>query len=316
MTIKKVLLLPNDRTAVENLCLDNNGDTCALIKIKTDNVEGIHFSNPNQYIKSSYENGVYSVYIPVNIGRKLDFIHKDYMPVQLDFSDYGYRHLKKGKTYMVILETPKISELISSVVLKVEPKDSRIIFDGSSFVANSSGTFEIPVTVGRHSYWVSADNFHSYNSSISVGKSEVKTISVRLQPIMHEVLIVCNIKKARVFVDNTEYGVIGRLRIPQGSHTIRVQADGYIDEEKNVDIVSSTGSLVFSLKENKEVSYVHATPVTIYSNFSNIYKNNKKIKGWYNGAIIMFMPGYYMLSDDKGKSKKIIVGDKPMRISF
>ena len=97
MTIKSVALQPSDKTATIQPCLDNNGDTCALLKIKTDNLEGLEFSNPNQYIKKTYSDGIYSVYLP-ELSRKLDFKHKDYMPIQLDMADYGYRKLRRGKT--------------------------------------------------------------------------------------------------------------------------------------------------------------------------------------------------------------------------
>jgi hypothetical protein len=102
--------------------------------------------------------------------------------------------------------------------------------------------------------------------------------------------------------------------LPQGEHNIRVQADGFVDSEKNVMITSSTAPLSFILKENARVTHVHATPVKILSSSSRIYKNNKQIKGWTTGATIMFMPGEYMLSDDEGNTKIIIVGTKPMLV--
>ena len=72
----------------------------------------------------------------------------------------------------------------------------------------------------------------------------------------------------------------------------------------------------FILKENRRVTHIHATPVTIYSKSTSIYKNNKKIKEWSNGATIMFMPGKYLLSDDKGNTRKIIVRNEPMEITL
>ena len=315
ITIKSVSLQPADKAAIEQLCLDNNGDTCALLKIKTNHVEGLQFSNPNQYIKYSYKDGVYWVYVP-NQSRRLDFLHKDYMPVSLDMEVYGYRRLKKGKTYLVTLDIPQLTELKSSVIIKVEPKNSNIIFDDKNYGYNPNGIFEIPILSGRHSYMVSADNYNSFNSIINVGKNEVKTISIRLQPILHEVIIESNIDKARVFIDNVDYGKVGKIMIPQGFHNIRVQADGYIDSEKEMIVNSSIKNLSFTLSENKKVTHIHATKVTIYSNSKNIYKNNKKIKGWYNGATIMFMPGKYMLSTNKGISKIIIVGTEPMVVDL
>jgi len=315
ITIKNVSIQPADQTAVLNPCLDNNGDTCALLKIKTDRLEGIEFSNPNQYIKVDYRDGIYTVYVPT-VTRKLDFLHKDFMPVQIDMADYGYRKLRAGKTYLITLDAHRISELKSSVLIKVEPKSSKIIIDEQNYNANSNGTIELPIASGRHHYTIVADNYTSQNGDFTIGKSEAKTLTIKLQPIMHEVLVGSNVRNARVFVDNLDYGGVGKVLIPQGNHTIRVQADGYVDGEKNVNINSYTGSLSFVLKENKKVTHIHATPVTIYSNSKYIYKNKKRIKDWTNGATIMLMPDKYILEDDDGNTKKIVVGDKPMEVKM
>ena len=316
LIVKSVSLQPNDMTAIENPCFDQNGDTCALLKIKTDNLEGIEFSNPNQYIKTRYSAGTYYVYVPT-ISKKLDLGHKDYMPLQIDMSDYGYKKLRKGKTYLVVLDAPKKTDLKSSVIIKIEPKQAQIIFDGQKSVINQSGTYEFSIVPGNHLYEISAPNYHSQKGTVSVGKSEAKTISVRLQPITYEVLVESNVKSARVFVDNIDYGGVGKLMIPQGTHTIRVQADGYVDMERSVIVNSSATPLSFILKKNKRTTHIHATPVTIYAPQSaRIYKNNKKIEEWTNGAVIMFMPGKYMLSDDFGNTQKITVGSEPMTVNL
>lgn len=313
ITIKSVALQPSDKSAIEHLCLDNNGDTCALMKIKTDNLEGIEFTNRNQYIKTSYTDGVYLVYLPES-SRRLNFIHKDYMPVQLDLADYGYRRLRKGKTYLVVLDAPKKTDLKSSVILKIEPQNAVVTFDKKVLDSSDNGTYEIPVTAGSYSYSISAENYLKKEGTISVVKNEVKTFPIRLKPITHEVIVGSNVDKARVFIDNIDYGSIGKIIIPQGEHNIRVQAEGYVDEEKQVAVNASTGSLSFILKENKRVTHIHATPVTIYSSSSTVYKNNKRIKEWSNGAAIMFMPGKYLISDDTGASMKIEVGSEPMTV--
>ena len=313
ISIKSVSLMPADKSASNQVCLDNNGDTCALLKIKTDHVEGIQFPNSSQYLKYDYIDGFYWVYVPT-INRKLDLLHKDYLPVTLDLADFGYRRLKSGKTYVVTLDIPRLTELKSSVIIKVEPSNSKVIFDEKDYGSSPSGTFEIPISSGRHSYMVYSDNYSSTNNIITIGKNEVKTITIRLNPILHPVTIGSNVDNARVYVDNIDYGRVGKLMLPQGEHNIRVQADGFVDSEKDVLITSSTAPLSFILKENARVTHIHATPVIITSRSSKIYKNNKQIKGWKNGATIMFMPGKYMLSDDEGNTKIIIVGTKPMLV--
>lgn len=313
IAIKTMAMQPFDKTAIEQPCFDNNGDTCALLKIKTDNLVGIEFTNSNQYIKATYADGIYSVYLP-ELSRKLDFQHKDYMPVQLDVSEFGYKKLRKGKTYLVVLDAPKKTELKSSVILKTDPQKAKVVFDKKLLGPSMNGTYEIPVTEGVYTYKVEADNYQPKEGAISVAKSEVKTFIIRLPPITHEVDVKCNVEKARVFVDNIDHGKIGKVMIPQGEHTIRVQAEGYVDSEKHVSIGSSTDYLSFVLKENKRVTHVHATPVQIYSDSPSIYKDNKKIKEWSDGEVILFMPGKYQLSDDRGNTKKIIVTSKPMTV--
>lgn len=317
LEIRNVSLQPSDNSATLYPCLDNNGDTCALIKIKTDNLDGIVFPNSNQFIKTSYSSGIYSVYLPA-LSRKLDLQHKDYMPLQIDMSEYGYKKLRKGKTYLVVLHAPKKNDLKSSVVLKIEPQTAVVTFDKKILDSSEKGTYEIPVTAGTYSFMVKSENYQLKEGSISVGKSEVKTVSIRLMPITHEVLVGSNVDKARVFVDNIDYGQVGMIVIPQGEHIIRVQAEGYVDSEKKVSVNVSTKTLSFILKENKRTTHIHATPVKIYApNSLYVYKNGKKIKEWTNGATIMFMPGKYLLSTfERGNEKEIIVGSEPMVINL
>lgn len=126
-----------------------------------------------------------------------------------------------------------------------------------------------------------------------------------------------NVVTARVLVDNTEWGGIGKLLIPQGEHTIRVQADGYVDMAQNVTINALTAPLSFQLEENKRTTHIHPTPVTIYSKSSCVYKNSKERIGWTNGATIMFMPSEYMLgAPDNEKEMKIVVGEDSLKVNL
>lgn len=311
--IKSVTMQPSDFSAVEHAVLDNNGDTCALLKIKTDYLEGLEFPNTNQYVKSSYESGVYFVYVPV-IGRKIDFRHKDYLSGTIDMSNYGYKRLKGGKTYLVTLVAPRVNELKSKVVIKVDPIDANVRFDGTSQEINGSGTYDIAVSQGNYSYEVKKENYEPKLGTVNIGKTEVKTLSIKLKPIMYKCQIKGNVRNARVLVDNIDYGNVGVLYLPHGQHDIRIQADGYIDWTYNVKIMSEM-TIPFTLRENTVITHVHPTPVTIYSpGASAVYKDNKKISGWKNGDTIMIMPGKYVFSDNKGNKKKVIVGYEQMKI--
>ena len=314
LVVKSVSLQPADKTAIQQPVLDANGDTCALIKLKI-NLQGIEFANKTQYVgEVKYADGVYYIYKSPNGARFISYQHPDYVPGQIDFSDYGYRRLKGGKTYLALLEAPVKGMVKSIVVLKVFPLSSVVTFDNNKVPLSENGVYEFPVSEGVHNYVVEEPNHQPLRSSISVGENDKKTQAVHLQPITHSVNIQCNISNAHVFLDNIDYGKIGQHNVPQGEHIIRIQADGYLDVEETVDINASTPKLTYSLKKNENRIDIHATDVTIISSSKRIYKDNKEIKGWKSGSVVKFMPGSYMLSDDKGEQKIINVGTTPMKV--
>ena len=314
LKIKEVSLQPSDKTAFLSPCLDSNGDTCALIKIKVPNVEGLEFSNKAQYVKSTYSNGVYMVYVPT-ICRRLDYRHADYLPGQIDFGEHGYRRLRAGKTYLVQMEAPRNVNKESLLILKVYPVSARVSFNGSDKDISLTGIYEFPLPEGSYSYSVMMDDYLPLSGTIQISKDENKTLALTLEPIMHDVKVSCNVGDAHVFVDNIDYGKVGMLSLPQGNHHIRVQGDGYLDVDENVNIQNGTNSLSYSLKKNKNIKEIHATKVRIYSNSSRVYKNNKIIKGWEkSGDIVLIMPGKYEISDQDRNVQKIVVGSEPMDI--
>ncbi len=316
ITIKSVTMQPSDNSAIEHVVTDINGDTCALLKIKVDGLEGLEFPNHNQYVETNYIDGIYYVNVPYTAGRKLDFQHKDYLSGTIDMQEYGYRRLKSGKTYLITLDAPRVNELKSSVTLKVEPTDATVIFNGERQGQNSNGIYEFRVGQGNYSYEVKKSDYKLKSGVIDVGKTEAKTMSIRLEPFMHRCQVKGNVSSAHVLIDNIDYGTVGTMLLPQGRHDIRIQADGYIDAVFENYHIASSMTIPFTLEKNVNYTHVHATPVTIISSASAVYLDNKKIEGWISGKPVMLMPGKYLLTDDNKSKEKIIVGSEPITVEL
>ncbi len=314
LSIKKVTLLPNDKTALEAPCLDFNGDTCALVKIKIPGVEGLEFSNKTQYIKCSFVDDVYMIYVPT-ISRRLDYKHSDFLPGRIDLGEFGYKRLKAGKTYMVQMEVPSNAKNGSLLIIKVNPVSARVSFDGSQVGLSSTGIYEFNLREGSYKYAISMDDYMPLEGTVQIGKNENKSCALSLKPIMHTVKVDCNVRNSHVFIDNVDYGETGMLSLPQGNHRIRIQKDGYLDIEENVDIQGNMRPLSYSLKKNKNIKEVHATPVRVFSNSSRIYKNNKELEDWNkSGDVVLIMPGKYEISDDNGAVKRVEVGADSLEV--
>ena len=317
LSIKSVSLQPTDLTAKQRPVLDLNGDTCALIKIKVANLKGLQFTNKLQYQGDVIQEGdTYLIYKSPFASRQISYQHSDYLPGDIDLADYGYKRLKSGKTYLVVMEAPATGIGKSIIVLKVQPQSAVVTFNGKQASVIETGFYEFPVSEGSYSYSVAAQDFKPVSGTVTVAAGETKTQSLRLQPITHEVNVTCNVSSAHVFVDNIDYGKVGKLQMPQGQHVVRIQADGYLDNEETIGISADTPQLTYNLKKNENRIDIHATPVTIISSSKRIYKNNKELKGWTSGKPIMFMPGKYMISDVNDNYKIIEVGSKPMKVTL
>lgn len=317
LTVKSFVPLPNDMTAQEQPVLDNEGLKCALIIIEAENLKGISFPREDHY-KADFDEkkGQYLVYVSVGFPW-LKFEHNEFnTPDQLNLEGLNSdEELKEAGTYLLRLNVPTTASN-TMVVLKVQPVKATVIFNNKKISSNGKGIYEFPVQPDTYQYSIEAEDYITTRGSVTVEKGEKKTVTKKLQPIMHNVEVNCNVSNSQVFIDNVFFGNTGKIRIPQGMHTIRIQHEGYLDTEDKVNISSNTGTLTYTLKKNKNVKEIHATPVTIYSSSSKIYKNYKQIKGWTNGATIMFMPGKYLLTDDYDNEKEIVVGTKPMTVKF
>ena len=321
LNIKSFVLLPDDNTAMEKPLLDNNNHPCALIKVDTGGLKGLLFPNKGRdHTEDAYDEqtGQYLIHIAAAI-KKITYNHPDYLPGEIVFGDYVGK-LEAGKTYLLTMEAPVNALSGCVVVIKVNPMDASLMFDGKSVEPTPDGVYKFTVQPGSYAYSISAPDHIPQKGTASVEQSETKTLSKKLAWIRHEVNVHCNVSDAQVYVDNTFYGKVGKVSLPQGTHNIRIKATGYLDAEEQVTIGANTPVLSYTLKKNKNVKDVHAVDVIIYSlhNATKIYKNEKRIKEWTNGATIKFMPGTYILTDNDYNEYKLVVkeGSPPMTVKF
>lgn len=295
-------MLPSDKSAVLNPYLDANGDTCALLKIKTNNIIGLEFPNKNQYINTKSNNdGSYEISVPT-ITRRLNYKHSNYLPGVIDLGEYGYRQLKSGKSYQIELEAKDQQKLGSTIIFKIDPPSAQFVFNDEK--QSGHDLYEFKVEPGNYTYSAFANNYKSRNGVINVVEGETQQTTIILEPILHNVEIKCNISDAKVFVDDVDYGRVGKKMLPQGEHRIRIQATNYNDIEEVREITASTTKLQYKLDKNINTVHIHPVQVKIFAETKNLYINGKKVKGWKNGDVVNLMPGKYQFQDDKGHTVK------------
>lgn len=321
ITVKDCYIVVDDNYAETHPRQDNNGALCALVRVKTNDIQGLSFTNHNQYMGDviTQPGGTYLVYIPT-ISFKLNFSHADYQPGMIDMSEFGYKkNITGGKTYEVILEAPtKAVSVRNGVSFKVSPyvPGAKVIFDGTPADLPPNGVASFPCDPGTYRYRIEAPMYETETGSVTV-TSGAEAISKVLRPSTVPVSFKCN-TKATLFVDDMSYGTVpGSLQIPQGQHHIRLSAPGYIDEDAVLDFTPATSQLSYTLAKNKGKQVdVHPIRVYVKCSTSNLYKNNKKVPDWGgSGDYILMMPySKCRLSDDDGKGAVLKVQNKDMHI--
>jgi len=103
-TVKRVELNPMDLSGKKYQRLDLNGDPCALVKVQVIADEVQFFGN---VIPSGVEHrvGEYWVYMVAG-SRDLRVQSPTFLPLEINFSDYGIKALEPSLTYIVTLSLP------------------------------------------------------------------------------------------------------------------------------------------------------------------------------------------------------------------
>ena len=330
LKVKDATLLQGDKTAELKQVKDGNDNLCAVVKIDADGLQGLNFPNKNQYVKYEYSDGLYVVYMPDGF-YKLSMQHEQYLPLDVDFKEQFGIRFRGGNTYLVKLDVPSNNRVtLSDIYFNISPVSALLTINDEPMEKQENGKYQMKAEPGNYSYVVTADNYLSYRGSFSILNPTSKTIAVKLKPVQVEVGFRCNINEASLYIDDINYGDIcndsvRHFSVPEGKHNSRVQADGFLDWDRDVVFSKYFPTVEASLYKNTNQHDIHAVEVNVFTNSKRLYKNNKLVKEYTlcrdkdgnMGYTIYLMPGKYLLSD--GFSNKEIVTveeNKPFSITL
>lgn len=221
---------------------DQNGDRCALIKIKTTE-QGFSFENGVLGIqKVRYEVGEVWVYVPQRT-RFLIIINKTLN----DRTRYNFNiPIEKGATYHMELVTGRVRTYIENeittqyVVFNVNPKDALVELNGEQLVVEN-GSAQKLVQFGKYKYRVECPMYHPYAGQIEVNDAENQQIlNIYLKPAFGWINFVDTLenKGAIVYVDGMNLGPLpirsGELK--SGNHKVKIVQNMYKPLEATVEV--------------------------------------------------------------------------------
>jgi hypothetical protein len=149
----------------------------------------------------------------------------------------------------------KITPKFGKLDVQVTPAGSRILVNGKS-MGQTPTTLELPV--GQHRVEISLDGYVPIvRESIPINRDQTETLSGALEQKMGLLELSSTPSKALIIIDDKEMGYTPMsLKLPAGSHKVRLSKDGYHDYEETVDVQ-------WNRTDRRDINIIIETPTMI-----------------------------------------------------
>ena len=242
---------------------DLNDEPCALVKVQfVGDILDVEGNVIKPLVKKGNETWAYMTHG----SQQMKVLTKDYLPIMVDFSNYGISQVEKNKTYVLVLTKPvggaePVDAGGNFYALSVQPKNAVVTIDGVLQPSSSDGEYSAMLPYGTHTYEVEAGGYISKSGSFTVSSGDMTPISVSLLSAMASVSITCPTPAVSLYVDKKAVGNSpwsGSLK--EGMHLLEARKSGYRSQQKTIQLAQQQkldvtfGELV-AIQGNLSVNY-------------------------------------------------------------
>ena len=238
MTVESMRLDPGDATAnlTENLRTDNNGDYAGLVRVYLA-ASGASFSGPSFLEQKICDASEYWVFMAKG-AYKLHVAHPNYLPLDINFRDWGIEGIESRRTYVLTITVPQVGAVqeddgMRYLAMTVEPRNSMVLVDGVSREVKN-GEVKVLLPKGSHRYQVSATGYATKEGTVEVG-DQTKPLEIKLASALSTLRVECATPGALIYVNDEQKGTTpwsGSLTT--GNYKVEARLDGYRSSSQNI----------------------------------------------------------------------------------
>ena len=237
LKVKSFTLAATDISAQTQQRKDLNDEPCALVKVQfVGDILDVEGNVIKPLVKKGNETWAYMTHG----SQQMKVLTKDYLPIMVDFSNYGISQVEKNKTYVLVLTKPvggaePVDAGGNFYALSVQPKNAVVTIDGVLQPSSSDGEYSAMLPYGTHTYKVEAGGYISKSGSFTVSSGDMTPISVSLLSAMASVSITCPTSAVSLYVDKKAVGNSpwsGSLK--EGMHLLEARKSGYRSQQKTI----------------------------------------------------------------------------------
>ena len=181
LKVKSFSLSATDISAQTQPRKDLNDEPCALIKVQ---LVGDILDVEGNVIKPLVKKGNETWAYMTHGSQQMKVLTKDYLPIMVNFSNFGINQVEKNKTYVLILSKPgggveAVMQQCQSLIIKYSPSTATVLVD-NKMVRGSKGVARTTLPVGQHSYIVACDGCESEEGTVKLKASAPSNLQITL----------------------------------------------------------------------------------------------------------------------------------------
>ena len=181
LKVKSFSLAATDISAQTQQRRDLNDEPCALVKVQfVGDILDVEGNVIKPLVKKSNETWVYMT----NGSQQMKVLTKDYLPLMVNFSNFGISQVEKNKTYVLVLSKPvggseSVMQQNQSLIIRYTPSTAMVLVD-NKMVRGSDGVAKTTLPVGQHSYIVACDGYESEEGMVKLKATAPSNLQITL----------------------------------------------------------------------------------------------------------------------------------------
>ena len=181
LKVKSFSLSATDISAQTQPRKDLNDEPCALVKVQfVGDILDVEGNVIKPLVKKGNETWAYMTHG----SQQMKVLTKDYLPIMVDFSNYGISQVEKNKTYVLVLAKPvggvePVIQQNQSLIIRYTPSTATVLVD-NKMVRGNNGVAKTTLPVGQHSFVVFCDGYESEEGTVKLKASAPSNLQITL----------------------------------------------------------------------------------------------------------------------------------------
>ena len=181
LSVESFSLAATDISAQTQPRKDLNDAPCALVKVQ---FVGDILDMEGNVIKPLVKKGNETWAYMTHGSQQMKVLSKDYLPIMVDFSNYGISQVEKNKTYVLVLTKPtggveSVIQQKQSLIIRYTPSTATVLVDNKMLRGNN-GVAKTTLPVGQHSFVVFCDGYESEEGMVMLKASAPSNLQITL----------------------------------------------------------------------------------------------------------------------------------------